>query len=70
MSKKAKSDAPRVLTCALTGATFIYSGVGRPPKYSPDAQKLIAKGRRRKAYQAKREKDGKTYTPREAAAQA
>lgn len=34
MAKPAKTD--RILTCQKTGRTFVYKGVGRPPKYHPD----------------------------------
>lgn len=56
MAKPKKTD--RILTCQHTGKTFVYSGVGRPPKYHPDVQEGIRAGQR-KASAAKRAKTTK-----------
>jgi hypothetical protein len=64
MAKKPKIKEPRVLTCAISGKSFTYSGVGRPPKYHPDfvdgvraRQRKDAQKRSRQNKRAKREQD-------------
>jgi hypothetical protein len=56
MARATKTD--RILTCQKTGKTFVYSGVGRPPKYHPDVQNEVRAGQR-KASAAKRAKTTK-----------
>lgn len=55
MAKKEKQIGPRILTCAKTGKTFEYMGVGRPPKYHPDVVKEVRKSQRGNAQKRKRE---------------
>lgn len=56
MAKKSKD--PRTLTCQRTGRTFVYAGVGRPPKYHPDIQEAVRKEQRSNAQKAKRNAAG------------
>lgn len=65
MSKKTK--APAMLICERTGVEFPYVGYGRPPKYCPAAKLEIERERRRKAYETRQAKKGKTVRPRLAA---
>ncbi len=68
-TKAPKETGPRVLKCAKTGREFLYSGVGRPPKYHPDVKKAIDKEARKARYDAKQAASGKSVKRKAPAAE-
>jgi hypothetical protein len=66
VARKAKTNAPRILICEVSGREFEYRGFGRPPKFHPDVAKDRAKARRAAAYEAKQAAKGKSVRKRAA----
>jgi hypothetical protein len=66
VARKAKTNAPRILICEVSGREFEYLGFGRPPRFHPDVAKDRAKQRRAAAYEAKQAAKGKSVRKRAA----
>lgn len=39
--REGKPIGPRIVTCALTGREFQYTGRGRPSRYHPDVREMV-----------------------------